>query len=63
MTAIERLKNGQKNTKQVYLITDKLEMINERDLMESNWNNSMTERMRDLAIQSIRVFNTPLSKL
>ena len=63
MTVVERLKNGQKNVKQVYLITNKLEMITERDFMESNWNNSMNERMRDLAIQSVRVFNTPLSQL
>ena len=63
MTVVERLKNGQKNVKQVYLITNKLEMITERDFMESNWNSSMNERMRDLAIQSVRVFNTPLSQL
>jgi hypothetical protein len=63
MTVAERLKSGQKNVKQVFLMTERNEVIAERNFMELNWNNSMNERMRDLAMQSIRLFNIPLSQL
>jgi len=52
-----------KKIKPVYLMTTKEELINERDFMEANWNNSMNERMMQLAKQSIILFKKPLSSL
>ena len=63
MTSSEILLNGQKNIKPIYLMTTKEELIIERDFMESNWNNSMTERMMQLSKQSIILFKKPLSSL
>ena len=63
MTSSERLLNGQKSIKPAYLITSKEELINERDTMEANWNSSMSERMKQISMQSVRLFNTTISNL
>lgn len=49
--------------KPAYLFDSKEELIQERDRMESNWNNAMRSRMQTLALISIQKFNTPLSLL
>ena len=63
MTSSEILLKGQKNLKPVYLITSKNELISEMNFMENNWDNSMTLRMLEISKQSIKLFNTPISKL
>ncbi len=63
MTSSERLLNVQKSIKPAYLITSKEELINERDTMEANWNNSMSERMQQISKQSYLLFKTTLSNL
>jgi hypothetical protein len=63
MTSSERLLNGQKSIKPAYLITSKEELIKERDAMEANWNNSMSERMKQISMQSVRLFNITISNL
>jgi hypothetical protein len=63
MTASQILKNGQSNIKPAYLIDTIEELRSERDRMETNWNDSMRERMQTIAMISITKFNTPLSAL
>lgn len=61
--SLEILLNRQKSIKPAYLITSREELINERDAMEANWNNSMTGRMKDISMQSVRLFKTTISNL
>ena len=63
MTASQRLTNGQKEIKAAYLIDSIDELRAERDRLESNWTDSMRERMQSLAMISITKFKTPLSQL
>ena len=63
MTSFQRLANGQKNIKPAYLIDTIEELVAERDRMESNWNDSMRERMQTIAQIAITKFKTPLSSL
>jgi len=63
MTSSERLLKGQKSDKPVYLITTKEELIIERDFMESNWQDSMFQRMQELSKQCYLLFGTPLSNI
>lgn len=63
MNASTRLQNAQKDIKPAYLIDTIEELKAERDRMESNWEDSMTERMQSIAIISITKFNKPLSSL
>jgi hypothetical protein len=63
MTASERLQNGQKTEKPVYLIETLEEIIAERDRMEANWTESMRPRMTSLAMQAYKNFGKMLSDL
>ena len=63
MTSQEILKNSQSNVKPAFLIDTIEELIKERDFMESNWNNSMKERMSIVSKISIIKFKKPLSLL
>lgn len=63
MNASQILKNGQKEIKPAYLIDSIEELRSERDRMEANWNDSMTDRMRTISMISLTKFKTPLSEL
>jgi hypothetical protein len=62
-TASQILAKGQKSIKAAYLIDTIEELISERDRMDSNWNDSMRERMQTISKISLTKFNTPLSSL
>lgn len=63
MTASDRLRASQKKVKPAYLIDTIEELIQERDRMEANWNESFRERMTTLSKISISKFKTPISQL
>lgn len=63
MTASQRLQNVQSKIKPAYLIDTVEELREERDRMESNWDDSMTERMQAIARISYVKFNKLLSAL